>query len=68
MMGKMKFALWLALFLVLTYYFGNGLIWLSIKLKPMTEFGVISMKFGVRLAMVWLSVYGAFLFSMGGKR
>lgn len=69
MMNKIKFVLWLALFLVLTYYFGSFLIWMEITFKPMTEASLKIMKFSIRVVMVVFAIKAAFIFTfMEGKR
>lgn len=68
MMTKVKFVLWLSLFLVLTYYLGNFLIWLKVTLEPMTVTGLKLMTFGVRVAMVVLAIKCAFICICGGSK
>lgn len=68
MMKKIQFVLWLVLFLVLTYYLGNVLIWLKVTLEPMTAAGLKLMTFGVRIAMVVLAIKCAFICICGGNK
>jgi hypothetical protein len=68
MMTKIKFVLWLALFLVLTYYLGNFLIWLKLEFTFMTMSAVVVFKFFVRSAMIFIAIMGAIIFTSGGNR
>lgn len=62
-MNKVKFFVSLIIMLFVTWFLAEGLSWLSLQLKPMTDLGFILERSVMHIVMVFLSIYFAISFS-----